>query len=131
MTVTARELLRLDWKIIEDASPGPWVWSGDQAEIIVRAASVPDPLGLGIARLGGGEQDSKNAQFIAAARVGWPAALDESRRLADVVKIVCNDLETLIDHILVDAVHNHKSGDTRAEDAITVLRLARKTVEKY
>ena len=132
MTVpTARELVQLDWKTIEEASAGPWAWSGDQAEIVVRAASAPDPLGLGVARLGGGEQDVKNAQFIAASRTGWPAALDEARRLSGVVKIVCNELETLINQILVGEVHEHKPVSTEVEVAITMLRLAHKAVENY
>ena len=85
--------------LIAAATPPPWGSSGD----MVSTPSVEDFLkyladkrvveGRRIAICGNPayftpEQSAANAAFVAAARLGWPAALDEIERLRHVVECV-------------------------------------------
>jgi len=132
-------------ELCEAATPGPWrvfYWDGHHnihADDLPNRGDPEDGFACvyGYSRDENGNNAGKvetagtNADFIAAAREGWPAALDEVGRLSDVIKIVCNSLETLVNDVLVNSVRDQKPVGTKVEETITVLRLARKAVENY
>ncbi|MBJ6364217.1 hypothetical protein ACFOQM_23640 [Paenibacillus sp. GCM10012307] len=95
-----------DRAIIEAATEGPWTADGCYVEI-------PDDSyvgGRGPLAYGGVEGGPENATFIAAARTGWPAALDRIAELEAELSEVSAELATEISDydrlqgILVDIV---------------------------
>lgn len=74
--------------LIAAATPGPWAtgcWHDDNA-----VGSVVPGIGM-IAPCGDGEQAHADAAFIAAARDGWPAALDALEEAVAVLeRIACS-----------------------------------------
>ena len=83
-----------DRRTCEAATPGPWIvlpeTCGPDGQAVYEADSGGIVCEVGDPYPRGNNRPSENMRFIAEARTGWPAALDEIERLRDVLQRIAD-----------------------------------------